>query len=202
MLSALNACQLLAPSPFGSFVPANVVLTVPSRTISTAPVTVPVTGPFPGTVTIPGQTLTIPANTVVFPGTALLPPAPRLCPVFLRGESAGSPPQPPGQSVFSLGLVVDFSTYRSNGSGGGCSLASGSLTYIKAAKGNPEQLTMTHSGLVCDTAGLESAKTYNAIYRITGGTGKYVGAAGTGNLTLGFDAAQTLMHALGNVLFQ
>jgi hypothetical protein len=202
VLSAINACQPLAPSPFGSFVPANVTLTVPARTITTAPVTVTVNAPLPRNVTIPGQTVTVPATTVVFPGTALLPPAPRLCPIFLKGESAGSPPHPPGHSAFSLELVIDFSTYRSNGSGGGCSLASGSLTYVKASKGNPERLTMTHSGLLCDTAGLESAKTYNASYNITGGTGKYTAADGTGNLTLGLDAAQSLLHVEGNVLFK
>jgi hypothetical protein len=76
------------------------------------------------------------------------------------------------------------------------------LTYTKASKGNPEQLTVTHSGLLCDTAGLGSAKTYNAAYNITGGTGKYAGADGTGNLTLGLDAAQTLLHMEGNVLFK
>src|SRR3982751_5798297 len=63
VLAALNACQPLAPAPFGSFVPADVVLAVPGQTTTTPPITFTVNGPLPGTVTIPRQTIGIPANT-------------------------------------------------------------------------------------------------------------------------------------------
>jgi len=169
----LNSCQHLAPSPFGAFVPPDVVIMLP-----------------------------VPPFSVTIPGTAFLPPPPRLCPVAVTGASAGSPPHPPGQSTFQLNLNVDFSTYRSNGSGGGCSQASGTLVFTKSAQGNPEQLTMTHAGLVCDTDDIGSPKTYTATYHATGGTRKYAGCSGTGDVALSFGPAETLLHLDGNILFR
>ena len=198
-LSAINACQPLAPSPFGSFIPPNVTVPVPGSTITTAPITLP--GPFP--ITIPAQTLTIPASTATIPGSAFLPPPPRLCPIATIGNTAGNPPQPPGKSHFTFNLVIDFSTYLSNGSGGGCSQASGTLTLTKDDNGNnPDTVSLAHTGLVCDATGILSTKTYTATYYITGGTGKYAGALGTGSTTASFDAVRTLIHLDGNVLFQ
>ena len=173
VLSALNGCLPLAPAPLGDFVPADVPLIV-----------------------------TAPGTTILFPGSALLPPAPRVCSVSTRGISAGSPPQPPGHSTFVLALNADYSTFRTNGSGGGCSLASGRLTFTKDSSGNNEQLVMTHAGLLCDTAGPLGAKVYTATYNITGGSRKYVGAAGTGNFAVSFNATETLLHLDGNVLFR
>jgi hypothetical protein len=176
-LAAINACQPLAPSPFGSFIPANVVVPVPATTTSTGAISF--VGPFP--ITVPAMTILVPANTVTIPGTAFLPPAPRLCPVSTSGDAGGSPPQPPGKSSFNMSLVIDFSTYRSNGSGGGCSLASGRLTLDKQDQGNAtDAVTIDHAGLLCDTAGIGSAKTYTVTYNITGGTRKYVGCRGLG----------------------
>jgi hypothetical protein len=187
-LGELNACQPLAPSPFGDFIPADVTVVAPGGTL-----TLP--SPLPPSVPLPSITVTI-------PGEAFLPPAPRLCRVEVSGVSAGSPPHPPGQSTFRLNLVVDFSTYRSNGSGGGCSLASGTLAFTKAARGNPERLTMTHAGLLCDSDGIGSPKTYTATYNVTGGTRKYAGAGGTGDMALSIDTPETVLHLEGNVLFR
>ena len=188
VLPAMNSCQPLAPSPFGQFVPADVVVIAPGGTL-TLPTPLP-------------TSLPLPSITVTIPGEAFLPPAPRLCPVTTGGVSAGSPPHPPGQSTFRLNLETDFSTYRSNGSGGGCSLASGTLVFTKDARGNPERLTMTHAGLVCDTDGIGSPKTYTATYQVTGGSRKYAGASGTGDMTLSLTAGETLLHLEGNVLFR
>lgn len=173
VLNALNACLPLAPAPLGNFVPDNVPLT-----------------------------LTLPGTTIFFPGTALLPPAPRVCSITTRGVSSGSPGQPPGQSTFLLSLNADYSTFRTNASGGGCSLASGRLTLTKDSNGNQEQLLMTHAGLVCDTAGALGSKVYTATYNIIGGTRKYAGAAGTGSFAASFNATESLVHLLGNVLFR
>ena len=186
VLAALNACLPLAPAPLGSFVPTNVPLTVPARTI---------------TVPSGGGTVTIPATTISFPGSALLPPLPRVCSVRASGVSAGSPPQPPGQSTFVLDVDADYSTFRTNGSGGGCSLASGQLTFTKDSRGNNEQLVVTHAGLLCDTDGTLGAKVYTATYNIVGGSRKYDDAAGTGNFAASFNATETLLHFDGNVLF-
>ena len=118
------------------------------------------------------------------------------------GDSIGHPPQPPGKSNFALRLNIDYSTFVGNGSGGGCAQASGNLNYVKQDSGNSqENLTMNHAGLVCDTAGIGSTKTYTATYHITGGTKKYIGASGTGSLSASFDAMRTLLHLHGNVLF-
>lgn len=187
VLAALNACLPLAPVPLGNFVPADVPLTIPAQTITVAGGA--------GVVTVPG-------TTIFFPGAALLPPPPRVCSVSTRGISAGSPPQPSGQSTFILSLNADYSTFRTNGSGGGCSQVSGRLTLTKDASGNDEQLVMTHAGLLCDTAGALGSKVYTATYNITGGSRKYAGAAGTGNLTASFNATETLVHLDGNVLFR
>ena len=187
VLAALNACLPLAPAPLGEFVPADVPLTIPPQTI-----TVPGGG---GAVTVPG-------TTIFFPGAALLPPAPRVCSVSTVGISGGSPPQPPGHSTFALVVNADYSTFRTNGSGGGCSLASGQLTFTKDSNGNNVNLVMTHAGLLCDTAGPLGSKVYTATYNITGGSRKYVGAAGTGAFAASFNATETLLHLDGNVLFR
>jgi hypothetical protein len=187
VLAALNACVPLAPAPIGNFVPANVPLTIPAQTIN---------------VPFGGGTIIVPGSTIFFPGAALLPPAPRVCSISTRGISAGSPPQPPGQSTFVLTVDADYSTFRTNGNGGGCSLASGRLTFTKDSNGNDEQLVMTHAGLLCDTAGPLGSKVYTATYNVTGGSRKYIGAAGTGDFSASFNATETLLHLDGNVLFR
>ena len=186
VLATLNGCLPLAPAPLGSFVPNNVSLAIPPQTINVPP---------------GGGLVTVPGTTISFPGTALLPPAPRPCMVSTNGISAGSPPQPPGQSTFVLVVDADYSTFRTNGSGGGCSLASGQLTFTKDSKGNNEQLVMTHAGLLCDTDGVTGSKVYTATYNIVGGSRKYDDAAGTGNFAVSFNATETLLHLDGNVLF-
>jgi hypothetical protein len=100
-----------------------------------------------------------------------------------------------------LEVDADYSTFRTNGSGGGCSLASGQLTFTKDSRGNNEQLVMTHAGLLCDTDGTLGSKVYTATYNIVGGSRKYDDAAGTGNFAASFNATETLLHLDGNVLF-
>ena len=187
VLSVLNGCLPLAPAPLGDFIPQDVPLSIPPQTINV-----------PGG----GGAVTIPGTTILFPGSALLPPAPRICSTSTRGVSGGSPPHPPGHSTFLLTLDADYSTFRTNASGGGCSLASGRLTFTKDSSGNQEQLVITHAGQLCDTAGPLGSKVYTATYNITGGTRKYVGAAGTGSFSASFNASETLLHLDGNVLFR
>lgn len=187
VLAELNGCLVLAPAPLGQFVPQDVPLTIPPQTIFV-----------PGG----GGPVTVPGTTIFFPGAALLPPAPRICAVSTRGISGGSPPHPPGHSTFVFTLNADYSTFRTNGSGGGCSLASGRLTFTKDSTGNNEQLAMTHAGLLCDTEGPQGSKVYTATYNIVGGSRKYVGADGTGSFAASFNATETLLHLDGNVLFR
>jgi hypothetical protein len=198
VLSAFNACQPLAPSPYGNFVPPSATLNVTASTVTVPGVNL--SGPFP--VSIPPRTLQATGSTVTLPGTLFLPPAPRVCPITTTGEVIGHPPQPPGKSTFALRLLVDYATYVGNGAGGGCAQASGSLNMVKQDSGNSdENLTINHAGLLCDSVGIGSARTYTATYHITGGTKKYAGASGTGSLSASFDVARTLLHLQGNVLF-
>ena len=81
-------------------------------------------------------------------------------------------------------------------------MASGTVVFTKSARGNPERLTATHAGLVCDTDGVGSPKTYTATYNITGGTRKYAGASGTGDVAVSIDVSETTLHLDGNVLFR
>ena len=187
VLNLLNGCLPLAPAPLGEWVPPDFPLP-----ILTQPVFFPVIG----------GGVTIGAFTVPIPGEAFLPPPPRPCSLSTRGVSSGSPPHPPGQSTFLMTLTADYSTFRTNGSGGGCTNASGRLTFTKDSSGNNEQLVMTHAGMLCDTTGPLGSKVYTATYNITGGTRKYVGAAGTGSFAASFNASETLVHLDGNVLFR
>lgn len=206
--NALQSCQALAPSPFGSWVPANVSITVPAQTVATSgfsftipartitalPYTIPAVS-----LGFPSLSVTTPAETAVIPGSAFLPPAPRLCSVSVSGKSHGEPGHPGGMSTYTSSLSVDFSTYRSNGSGGGCSNASGSLVVSKSqgsddhdGKGGTAQVTYRVAGIVCDVAGVGSPKTFNGTYSINSG--------GTGNVVEDFDSARSMLHLDGNIL--
>src|SRR5688572_22494486 len=132
ILSALNACQPLAPSPFGSFVPPSTTLNVTAQTVLTPAITLP--GPFP--ITIPARTLAVTSGAVTLPGSLFLPPAPRVCTVSAAGDSVGHPPHPPGKSSFALKLLIDYSTYLGNASGGGCAQASGNVAFTKQDNGS------------------------------------------------------------------
>ena len=60
---------------------------------------------------------------------------------------------------------------------------------------------MTHAGLLCDTDGIGTPKTYTATYHVTGGTRKYAGASGTGDVAMAVGFAESVLHLDGNVLF-
>lgn len=109
--------------------------------------------------------------------------APYVCTIQSAGEIRGDMI---GNATFTSSLSIDYTTYRSNGSGGGCAQASGDFI-IQAASGS---IRARQVGLLCEVGqtGL-SAHTFNATYWIDPAlsTGKFHGASGSGNLTASDD---------------
>lgn len=106
--------------------------------------------------------------------------------VLSGGTSSGpAMPQHVGNATYFLTIStpITFSSNGSNGAGGVCALATGSGG-IEAADGST--ISWVTVGLLCNEAGALSPVHYNATYRITGGTGRFVGVAGGGSLTATF----------------
>lgn len=80
-------------------------------------------------------------------------------------------------------LTVDYSQAYSNGQGGYCAPASGTATITNASTG--DTISQTTSGTVCEVGptGFCVPHTFNGTYTITGGTGAYLNASGTGTVT-------------------
>jgi hypothetical protein len=104
-----------------------------------------------------------------------------------------------GDATFTSTLTIDYSTYRSNGSGGGCAQASGDFI-VNSSNG---VIRARQVGFLCEVGatGL-SAHTFNATYWIDPktSTGKFAGASGSGNLTASDDGptgSNVLSHLSG-----
>ena len=93
-----------------------------------------------------------------------------------------------GKGPYVSTLTIDWSAATSNGAGGFCAPASGSSTLTAA---NGDTLTFTDTGTVCEVGatGLDVAHTFSGTYAITGGTGHFAGAGGSGTITGGDDGA-------------
>lgn len=110
--------------------------------------------------------------------------------VLSGGTSSGpAMPQHVGNATYflSISTPIAFSSNGSNGNGAGgvCAIATGSGG-IEAADGST--ISWVTVGLLCNEAGAISPVHYNATYRITGGTGRFVGVAGGGSLTATFNS--------------
>lgn len=107
-----------------------------------------------------------------------------------------------GNARFTSTLTIDYTTYRSNGSGGGCAQASGD--FIINTHDNAIQARQV--GLLCEVGATgASAHTFNATYWIdpAASTGKFKGSSGSGNLTASDDGAsgtKVLSHLDGVIL--
>jgi hypothetical protein len=79
-----------------------------------------------------------------------------------------------------------------------CVLGGGVIT-ITAADGST--LNMARSGVDCNISGpgITGGNTGNHIYTITGGTGRFDGAIGSGNYTFGLNSGVVLVHIDGNI---
>lgn len=108
--------------------------------------------------------------------------------VFTGGSSSGpAMPQHVGNATYFLNIStpVTFSSNGSNGAGGVCAVVTGTGG-IEAADGST--ITWVTVGVLCNEASAISPVHYNATYRITGGTGRFVGVAGGGSLTATFNS--------------
>ena len=109
--------------------------------------------------------------------------------VTVSGGGSSSGPAMP-QYVGNATYLVTLSSpalFGSNGAGGACSIATGTGG-IEAADGST--IFFVTVGMLCNEAnGNEGAPPpvhYNGTYRITGGTGRFVGVLGGGSLTATF----------------
>lgn len=108
--------------------------------------------------------------------------------VFSGGTSSGpAMPQHVGNATYVLNLNVPqpVTSNGSNGLGGVCAFVTGTGG-IEAADGST--IVWATVGLLCNEAGVSSPVHYNGTYRITGGTGRFVGVAGGGSLTATFNS--------------
>lgn len=109
------------------------------------------------------------------------------------GEDVGH-----GTAVFT---ATNAQFLGGNGAGSGsCSLENGSLVLTLDDPGST--ITMHHLGIACSDNNL-SFVTWNLTYFITGGTGRFAGATGTGNLVVGMGpgvqgSIPALLHVDGN----
>jgi hypothetical protein len=87
--------------------------------------------------------------------------------------------------------------FTGNG-GDDCFLGGGVIT-ITTADGS--SLDMARSGLDCNISGsgLNGGNSGNHVYIITGGTGRFAGASGTGNYVFGMNNGIVLVHIDGNI---
>lgn len=84
-----------------------------------------------------------------------------------------------GSGPYVSSLTVDWAGAYSNGAGGFCAPASGTSTLTAA---NGDTLTLSNTGTVCEVGatGANVPHTFKGNFTITGGTGRFAGAGGSG----------------------
>ncbi len=91
-----------------------------------------------------------------------------------------------GKGTYSSSLTIYWTDYTSNGDGGYCAPALGSSTLVAA---NGDTLNEIVSGTVCEVGSSSptASHVFTGEYAITGGTGRFANAAGTGAIVGGDD---------------
>jgi len=91
-----------------------------------------------------------------------------------------------GTGPYTTTLTVLWSQATPNGDGGYCAPATGPSTLTAA---NGDQLDLQNTGTVCEVGptGNNAPHTFTGTYTITGGTGRFTRASGSGSLTGGDD---------------
>jgi hypothetical protein len=100
-------------------------------------------------------------------------------------------------TITDTGYAQSFLGFTGN-AGDACVLGGGVIT-ITAADGST--LNMARQGIDCDLSGpgITGGNAGNHVYVITGGTGRFAGAMGTGNYTFGLNNGVDLIHIDGNI---
>jgi hypothetical protein len=95
------------------------------------------------------------------------------------------------------GYAQSFLGFTGNG-GDNCFLGGGVIT-ITTKDGST--LNMARSGVDCNISGpgLNGGNTGNHVFIITGGTGRFAGATGSGNYTFALNNGVVLIHIDGNI---
>lgn len=91
-----------------------------------------------------------------------------------------------GSGMFNSLLTIDWAAATSNGAGGFCAPASGSSTLTAA---NGDTLALTSTGSVCEVGATSkyASHTFTGTFTITGGTGRFSHAQGSGTEIAGDD---------------
>ncbi len=88
-------------------------------------------------------------------------------------------------------------SYTENGSGGTCVRGSGSVV-LRTPDGS--KIVMQQAGLSCNPAENPTNLLDAGTYLIVGGTGRFSGATGTGNVVTGFKNGYASIHLDGNII--
>jgi len=102
-----------------------------------------------------------------------------------------------GIATFKASFNNDPYTFSGNAAGGACVRGSGTIVLTTR---HGSTITMEQAGLSCDTSDDPSRITDTCAYLIVGGTGRFEGATGTGNVVTGFDKSQSVLHFDGNIV--
>ena len=89
-----------------------------------------------------------------------------------------------GTGPYTSTLTIKWAAATPNGQGGFCAPATGSSTLTAA---NGATLTFSQTGTVCEVgkSSPNVAHTFTGTYTITGGTGRFAGATGSGTISGG-----------------
>lgn len=100
-----------------------------------------------------------------------------------------------GSGPYVSTLTVHWAQATSNGAGGFCAPADGPSTLTAA---NGDTLTLSNTGTVCEVGatGANVPHTFNGRFTITGGTGRFAEASGSGTETAGDDGAGNSTYTL------
>ena len=121
------------------------------------------------------------------------------CQITGTGQMTGAPVNPGGFALrLDTGSPGWFNGYGTTTLQGVCFPAAfqGSL-----AETAGDTIEFNHVGMVCEEGAQGSPFHYNGTYRITGGTGRFASAAGSGTVTAAFTRQDTFEAGSGDVLF-
>lgn len=112
--------------------------------------------------------------------------------------------EPFGTASFTTTYNTNAATAESNGTGGQCTRGTGPITLTTSDGSTLTLWQVVTDACAATAAGIDPAsQTLNGAYIITGGTGRFQGATGTGNVVQGiygqFAGSPAFLHIDGNL---